>query len=82
MLPSSLPRVGRGKRPRVFYNTGHRHLGWTRSAATAELVAKAVLVHTPATGRRWYSAAGRAEGDAGALTGERQPLARHMGGDI
>lgn len=42
MLPNMLPRVGRGKRPGVFYNTGHGHLGWTLSAATAELVAEEV----------------------------------------
>lgn len=40
MTPSMLPRVGRGRRRRVFYNTGHGHLGWTLSAATAELVAE------------------------------------------
>jgi D-amino-acid dehydrogenase len=38
MLPDMMPRVGRGRHPRVFYNTGHGHLGWTLSAATAELV--------------------------------------------
>jgi D-amino-acid dehydrogenase len=43
MMPSMLPRVGAGKNPRVFYNTGHGHLGWTLSAATAELVAEQVL---------------------------------------
>lgn len=43
MLPKMLPRVGRGKRRGVFYNTGHGHLGWTFSAATAEMVADAVL---------------------------------------
>ncbi|AQH02044.1 D-amino acid dehydrogenase [Burkholderia sp. KK1] len=48
MLPSMLPRVGRGKRRGVFYNTGHGHLGWTLSAATAELVAEAVLNGTSA----------------------------------
>lgn len=42
MTPSMLPRVGRGKRPGVFYNTGHGHLGWTLSAATARLVAERV----------------------------------------
>jgi len=42
MLPDMLPRVGRGRRPGVFYNTGHGHLGWTLSAATAELVAEEV----------------------------------------
>jgi D-amino-acid dehydrogenase len=42
MLPSMLPRVGRGRRRTVFYNTGHGHLGWTLSAATAESVADLV----------------------------------------
>ena len=42
MLPSMLPRVGRGRRPGVFYNTGHGHLGWTLSAATARIVVEAV----------------------------------------
>ena len=39
MTPTMLPRVGRGKQPRVFYNTGHGHLGWTLSGATAQIVA-------------------------------------------
>jgi D-amino-acid dehydrogenase len=39
MTPDMMPRVGPGKRSRVFYNTGHGHLGWTLSAATAQLVA-------------------------------------------
>ena len=42
MLPSMLPRVGRGKSPCVFYNTGHGHLGWTLSAATADAIAHLV----------------------------------------
>ncbi|PQV49233.1 D-amino acid dehydrogenase [Paraburkholderia sp. BL21I4N1] len=42
MLPSMLPKVGRGKRQGVFYNTGHGHLGWTLSAATAQAVAGAI----------------------------------------
>ena len=42
MMPNMLPRVGRGRLPGVFYNTGHGHLGWTLSAATAELVAEEV----------------------------------------
>ncbi len=44
MLPSMLPRVGQGKRPGVFYNTGHGHLGWTLSASTAEIVADNVAL--------------------------------------
>jgi D-amino-acid dehydrogenase len=42
MLPSMLPRVSAGKRPGVYYNTGHGHLGWTLAAATAQLVAAMV----------------------------------------
>ncbi|WP_321822631.1 MULTISPECIES: D-amino acid dehydrogenase [unclassified Burkholderia] len=42
MLPCMLPKVGRGKRCGVFYNTGHGHLGWTLSAVTAEGVAEAI----------------------------------------
>ena len=42
MLPDMLPKVGRGKAPGVYYNTGHGHLGWTLAAATAELVAQQV----------------------------------------
>jgi len=40
MLPSMLPKVGSGKRRGVFYNTGHGHLGWTLSAATAHSIAE------------------------------------------
>ena len=42
MMPDMLPRVARGRSPRVFYNTGHGHLGWTLSAATADAVAALV----------------------------------------
>lgn len=42
MTPTMLPKVGPGRRPRVFYNTGHGHLGWTLSAATAELAAQSI----------------------------------------
>lgn len=43
MMPNMMPKVGPGKNPCVFYNTGHGHLGWTLSAATAEIVADHVL---------------------------------------
>jgi D-amino-acid dehydrogenase len=43
MMPNMMPRVGRGRAARVFYNTGHGHLGWTLSAVTAELVAASVV---------------------------------------
>jgi D-amino-acid dehydrogenase len=42
MMPNMMPRVGRGRRANVFYNTGHGHLGWTLSAATADMVANEV----------------------------------------
>lgn len=38
MMPNMMPCVKQGRNPRVFYNTGHGHLGWTLSAATAEAV--------------------------------------------
>ncbi len=43
MMPNMLPKVGAGKNNGVFYNTGHGHLGWTLSAATAEIVADKML---------------------------------------
>lgn len=42
MMPNMLPVVGRGRHPRVFYNTGHGHLGWTLSAATADAISTLV----------------------------------------
>ncbi|MEM9342793.1 MAG: D-amino acid dehydrogenase [Pseudomonadota bacterium] len=51
MMPSMLPRVGRGQAPGVFYNTGHGHLGWTLSAATARLVAAQVAGHRTSESR-------------------------------
>jgi D-amino-acid dehydrogenase len=56
MMPNMMPRVGPGKRDRVFYNTGHGHLGWTLSAVTAEMVAETVaashVVNAPAAAPR------------------------------
>lgn len=42
MMPDMLPRVGRGRSPCVFYNTGHGHLGWTLSAVTADMIGDVV----------------------------------------
>ncbi len=43
MMPGMLPRVGASSHmPGVFYNTGHGHLGWTLSAATADLIAATI----------------------------------------
>ena len=47
MMPDMMPRVGAGHRPGVFYNTGHGHLGWTLSAATAEIVADRIEAALP-----------------------------------
>ncbi|WP_353153129.1 D-amino acid dehydrogenase [Pollutimonas bauzanensis] len=45
MMPDMMPRVRAGKRPGVFYNTGHGHLGWTLSAATAQMLADMLQQH-------------------------------------
>ena len=42
MMPDMMPRVRRGAMPGVYYNTGHGHLGWTLSGATAASVAALV----------------------------------------
>jgi len=47
MMPNMMPRVGRGKRNNVFYNTGHGHLGWTLSAITAHQLAGHVQQQLP-----------------------------------
>lgn len=41
-MPNMMPVVRAGSRPGIFYNTGHGHLGWTLSAATAELLAELI----------------------------------------
>ena len=43
MLPNMMPRVGKGQKANVFYNTGHGHLGWTLCAVTADMVGNVVL---------------------------------------
>ncbi|AXI04765.1 D-amino acid dehydrogenase [Aquirhabdus parva] len=43
MMPDMMPRVGKGRAPRVFYNTGHGHLGWTLSAATAAIISQNIF---------------------------------------
>ena len=42
MTPSMMPKVGPGRHPRILYNCGHGHLGWTLSAITAEMIAQYV----------------------------------------
>lgn len=48
MMPNMMPVVRRGRQERVFYNTGHGHLGWTLSAATAALISQEIAQHYPA----------------------------------
>ncbi len=49
MMPNMMPRIGRGRQPNVFYNTGHGHLGWTLSAVTAEMVSAVIDSANPST---------------------------------
>lgn len=51
MMPNMMPRVGKGKAPGVYYNTGHGHLGWTLSAATSAMLAEAVAKDLPVDNR-------------------------------
>ena len=50
MMPNMMPVIQQGKHPRVFYNTGHGHLGWTLSAATALMISQEIAQHYPVTG--------------------------------
>ncbi len=47
MMPDMMPRVSRGRATRVFYNTGHGHLGWTLSAATAAMIGQTIAASHP-----------------------------------
>jgi D-amino-acid dehydrogenase len=58
MMPNLMPRVGQGKRANVFYNTGHGHLGWTLSAATAEMVASEIHQASASSRPRLHTTAG------------------------
>lgn len=51
MMPNMMPRVGKGRAPGVFYNTGHGHLGWTLSAATSAILTEVVAASLPVTPR-------------------------------
>ena len=52
MLPDMMPRVGAGRRANVFYNTGHGHLGWTLSAATADMLGELMAGQQQSAGLR------------------------------
>lgn len=42
MMPDMMPRIQKGSRPGIYYNTGHGHLGWTLSAITAQMLTELV----------------------------------------
>jgi len=48
MMPNMMPVVRAGRRPGVYYNTGHGHLGWTLSAATASALLGVINSNTRA----------------------------------
>ncbi len=61
MMPDMMPRVCPGRRAGVYYNTGHGHLGWTLSAATAEAIAARIAADLRAPARApGFSALGTA----------------------
>lgn len=43
MTPSMLPVVRKSTADKFWFNTGHGHLGWTLSAATAEIIAEQIV---------------------------------------
>ena len=43
MTPNMLPITKISKNPRIWYNTGHGHLGWTLSAYTANFVVNQII---------------------------------------
>ena len=45
MMPSMLPHIGPGRKPGVYYNTGHGHLGWTLSCISAQMVGDIIYSH-------------------------------------
>ncbi|HLR12834.1 MAG TPA: D-amino acid dehydrogenase [Burkholderiaceae bacterium] len=47
MMPNMMPHVGRGKKPGIFYNTGHGHLGWTLAPITAETICATLEADLP-----------------------------------
>ncbi len=56
MMPNMMPRIGKGRKSRVFYNTGHGHLGWTLSAITAEMIADIVNEDLPGSSTSTHAA--------------------------
>jgi len=46
MLPGMMPVVRASKKPHVFYNTGHGHLGWTLAGITARMTVNLLAQHS------------------------------------
>jgi D-amino-acid dehydrogenase len=46
MTPNMMPIVKQGKNPKVFYHTGHGHLGWTLSPTTAKQLVDLININT------------------------------------
>jgi D-amino-acid dehydrogenase len=42
MRPNMIPLVAKGRKPNIFYNTGHGHLGWTLACYTANMVGELI----------------------------------------
>ncbi|NDC04445.1 MAG: FAD-dependent oxidoreductase, partial [Betaproteobacteria bacterium] len=42
MTPNMMPVVRRSRNSKYYYHTGHGHLGWTLSAATAQQLTKLI----------------------------------------
>ena len=43
MTPSMMPKIGKGKLPGIYYNTGHGHLGWTLGAFSSLMITDLIL---------------------------------------
>ena len=54
MMPNMMPRVGQGRNDRVFYNTGHGHLGWTLSPATADAIGATIAARFKSNSKPRY----------------------------
>jgi D-amino-acid dehydrogenase len=54
MMPNMMPRVGAGRNDRVFYNTGHGHLGWTLSPATADAIGATIAARFKSNSHAQY----------------------------
>ena len=54
MMPNMMPSVGQGRNDRVFYNTGHGHLGWTLSPATEDAIGATIAARFKSNSKPRY----------------------------